>query len=205
MALANEGRTGHGRPARQSHHTHSFAINNGSFRESAGDRGIFDDTSPAFRCWRSFFAPREEHRLFELTEVRIVVQPCRPGHNDDERLLAFASIVLDGCFKITDLKVVDGDRGPFVAFPSRKVCDHCPNPDCGIRVAVMDRYCRGCGGTLDRGRAALDERGRPKLYADVCHPISNECRGRIEAVVLAAYDQACDDVLVERARHLEVA
>ncbi len=32
-----------------------------------------------------------------------------------------ASIILDDCFVIHDLRVVDGDRGYFVAMPSRKL------------------------------------------------------------------------------------
>ncbi len=36
-----------------------------------------------------------------------------------------ASIILDDCFVIHDLRVVDGDRGYFVAMPSRKL----PNGD----------------------------------------------------------------------------
>lgn len=36
-----------------------------------------------------------------------------------------ASIILDDCFVVHDLRVVDGDRGFFVAMPSRKL----PNGD----------------------------------------------------------------------------
>jgi stage V sporulation protein G len=36
-----------------------------------------------------------------------------------------ASIILDDCFVVHDLRVVDGDRGYFVAMPSRKL----PNGD----------------------------------------------------------------------------
>ncbi|MDI6874304.1 septation regulator SpoVG [Candidatus Solincola sp.] len=36
-----------------------------------------------------------------------------------------ASIIIDDCFVVHDLRVVDGDRGYFVAMPSRKL----PNGD----------------------------------------------------------------------------
>lgn len=36
-----------------------------------------------------------------------------------------ASIIIDDCFVVHDLRVVDGDRGFFVAMPSRKL----PNGD----------------------------------------------------------------------------
>jgi stage V sporulation protein G len=41
------------------------------------------------------------------------------------KVCAIASIVLDDCFVIHDLRVVNGDKGLFVAMPSRKL----PNGD----------------------------------------------------------------------------
>ncbi len=49
----------------------------------------------------------------EVTEVRIF--PV-----DQERLKAYATITLDGCFLVRDLKVILGNNGLFVAMPSRK-------------------------------------------------------------------------------------
>jgi stage V sporulation protein G len=50
----------------------------------------------------------------EITEVRI--HPV----DDEERLKAYVSITLDGCFVVRDLKIIDGDEGLFVAMPSRR-------------------------------------------------------------------------------------
>ncbi len=44
---------------------------------------------------------------------------------DMNMVKGIASIILDDCFVIHDLRVVDGDRGYFVAMPSRKL----PNGD----------------------------------------------------------------------------
>ena len=41
------------------------------------------------------------------------------------KVCAIASIVLDDCFVIHDLRIVNGDKGLFVAMPSRKL----PNGD----------------------------------------------------------------------------
>ncbi|HJV91316.1 MAG TPA: SpoVG family protein [Holophagaceae bacterium] len=41
----------------------------------------------------------------------------------DEKLRAFASIVLDGCFLVGDIRVVEGEEGYFVSMPSRRKRD----------------------------------------------------------------------------------
>lgn len=50
-----------------------------------------------------------------ITDVRV-----RPYAKADDKLKAFASITLNGCFVVTDLKVIQGKKGLFVAMPSRK-------------------------------------------------------------------------------------
>jgi len=41
------------------------------------------------------------------------------------KVVAIASIVIDDCFVVHDLRIVDGEKGLFVAMPSRKL----PNGD----------------------------------------------------------------------------
>lgn len=41
--------------------------------------------------------------------------------NGDVKLKAYADITFDGCFVIHGLKVIDGQKGMFVAMPSRKM------------------------------------------------------------------------------------
>ncbi len=65
------------------------------------------------------------------------------------KVVAIASIVIDDCFVIHDLRVVNGDKGLFVAMPSRKlpsgefrdIC-HPINSDARshIQQAVLDQF-----------------------------------------------------------------
>ncbi|NNE09685.1 MAG: septation regulator SpoVG [Gemmatimonadetes bacterium] len=49
----------------------------------------------------------------EITEVRVTIRP-------DDKLKAFASITFDHCFVVRGLKVIEGNKGLFVAMPSRR-------------------------------------------------------------------------------------
>jgi stage V sporulation protein G len=49
----------------------------------------------------------------EITEVRVF--PV-----NEERLKAYVTITLDGCFVVRDLKVINGNTGLFVAMPAKR-------------------------------------------------------------------------------------
>ncbi len=49
----------------------------------------------------------------DVTEVRVF--PV-----EEERLKAYATITLDQCFLVRDLKIIHGNKGLFVAMPSKK-------------------------------------------------------------------------------------
>jgi stage V sporulation protein G len=49
----------------------------------------------------------------QITEVKIF--PV-----DEEKLKAYVTIILDGCFVVRDLKIIKGNVGLFVAMPSKK-------------------------------------------------------------------------------------
>ena len=49
----------------------------------------------------------------DVTEVRVF--PV-----EEERLKAYATITLDHCFLVRDLKIIQGNKGLFVAMPSKK-------------------------------------------------------------------------------------
>lgn len=51
----------------------------------------------------------------EITSVTV-----RRFASEDERLCAFASIILNDAFVVKDLKVIEGNTGRFVAMPSRR-------------------------------------------------------------------------------------
>lgn len=120
----------------------------------------------------------------ELTEIRFFEeQSPRTG---EDRLLAYVTIVFDGCFVVRELRLIRGDTGPFLAMPCRKLLDHCPA--CQGRNALTARFCNRCGGPLADNRAGPDNRGRPKVHVDVCHPVDSETRQRLTAAVVAAWD-----------------
>jgi stage V sporulation protein G len=117
----------------------------------------------------------------EITEVRIKLMD-EPG----ERLKAFCSITFDNCFVIRDLKIIEGQTGPFVAMPSRKLTAHCHQ--CGMKNHLRAQFCNQCGARQAQDRMPLDSDGRAKLYADIAHPINSACREHIQAAVVEEYE-----------------
>ena len=55
--------------------------------------------------------------MLNVTDVRIT------KIEGDEKLRAFAAIVIDDCFLVGDLRVVEGEEGYFVAMPSKRKRD----------------------------------------------------------------------------------
>jgi stage V sporulation protein G len=49
----------------------------------------------------------------EITDIRVF--PV-----DEEKLKAYVTIVLDGCFMVSDIKVINGTNGLFVSMPSKR-------------------------------------------------------------------------------------
>lgn len=118
----------------------------------------------------------------EITEVRVKLME-EPG----ERLQAFCSITFDDAFVVRDLKIIEGASGPFVAMPSRKLTNHCPQ--CGCKNHMRAGFCNQCGVRLRESGMPKDEEGRAKLYADIAHPINPTCREMIQARVIEAFEQ----------------
>lgn len=54
----------------------------------------------------------------KISDVRI-----RFVKKEDSKLKAVASITIDDCFVVHDIKIIDGNDGPFIAMPSRKTND----------------------------------------------------------------------------------
>ncbi|HEX8912105.1 MAG TPA: SpoVG family protein, partial [Humisphaera sp.] len=148
----------------------------------------------------------------QLTEIRINLCPVshhpipvRDGHHGHgpngsnghgshggchgSRLRAFCSLTFDDTFVVRDVKLIEGNDGLFLAMPSRKLADHCP--DCGEKNHLRARFCNQCGGHLDEDRYLGYRQGnganRLKLHADVAHPINARCRHEIERRVVDAY------------------
>ena len=120
----------------------------------------------------------------EITEVRIFP---KEGQRD-KKLKAYATITLDNAFVVRNVKVIEGNKGLFVAMPSRKLKVPCPK--CGHRNAIRSKHCNQCAVAIPPP-APLPPRGsdgeRQSEHRDIAHPITLECREYIQKKVLDAY------------------
>jgi len=120
----------------------------------------------------------------EITEVRIFIR-----ESDDKKLRAFATLTFDNCFVVRNVKVIEGNKGLFVAMPSRKMKESCPK--CGFKNAMRSKYCNQCGSSLpqpSRPADTEDAAARQAEHRDIAHPITAECREMIQKKVLDAYE-----------------
>lgn len=53
--------------------------------------------------------------MLNITDIRIRKVTAESG-----KLKAVASIIVDDCFAIHDIKIIGGEQGDFIAMPSRK-------------------------------------------------------------------------------------
>ena len=109
----------------------------------------------------------------EITEVRIKLM-----QSPEDRLRGFCSVTFDGCFVVRDLKIIEGNNGPFVAMPSRKLTANCRQ--CRSKNHLKAKYCNQCGTKIQAERIHHDNNGRAKLYADIAHPVNAQCREMIQ-------------------------
>ncbi|MBI5233398.1 MAG: septation protein SpoVG family protein [Deltaproteobacteria bacterium] len=90
-----------------------------------------------------------------ITEVKVL--PVE----GDEKLKAFVTIKLDGCFIVRDMKVIKGTSGYFVAMPAKKM------KDCTYRDLVHP---------LDKPTRDMLEDYVLNEYKRVCHGEVHEMR-----------------------------
>jgi len=124
----------------------------------------------------------------EITDIRIKLSR-RTGN----RVKAFATMTLDESFVVRDMRVIEGNKGLFVAMPSRPVKDPCPK--CSYRNQLSSKYCANCGGELQMD-FPRDER---VLHRDVAHPITQNMREYIQNKVIDAYKAELEKESVEPA------
>jgi stage V sporulation protein G len=118
----------------------------------------------------------------EITEVRIF-----PRESRDKKLKAYATVTFDDCFVVRDIKVIQGNKGLFVAMPSRKMKESCSK--CGHRNVVRSKYCNACGSDLPvKETPPTDKEERQSEHRDIAHPINSEFREKIQKAVLDKYD-----------------
>lgn len=56
--------------------------------------------------------------MINISDIRI-----RIVKKDDNKLKAVASLTIDECFAVHDIKIIEGNQGLFIAMPSRKTPD----------------------------------------------------------------------------------
>ena len=116
----------------------------------------------------------------EISEIRV-----KPIENASDRLKAYCSITIDGCFVVRDLKIIEGASGLFVAMPSRKLAARCRK--CGSKNHLRARFCNDCGSKVEGEARPAEGPGRNKLHADIAHPINAPCREFIQSRVIEEY------------------
>lgn len=122
----------------------------------------------------------------EITEVKIFMK-----EGQDKKLKAYATLTFDNVFVVRNVKVIDGNKGLFVAMPSRKIKDPCPK--CGFRNTVRSKFCNQCGSPLPVAEPKQfqpgDDMSKQSEHKDIAHPITSDCRDYIQRKVLDAYEQ----------------
>ncbi len=113
----------------------------------------------------------------QITEVRIKLM-----ESSEDRLRGFCSVTFDDCFVVRDLKIIEGNNGPFVAMPSRKLTSNCHK--CRTKNHLRARFCNHCGAKLPNEVIPHDADGRARLYADIAHPVNAACREMIQSRVI---------------------
>ncbi len=121
----------------------------------------------------------------EITEVRVFLK-----EGQDRKLKAYATVTFDNTFVVRNIKVIEGQKGLFVAMPSRKMKESCPK--CNFKNTVRSKYCNNCGAGIEgkaRPVAATEEeiKERQSEHKDIAHPITLEFREYIQKKVLDAY------------------
>ena len=116
-----------------------------------------------------------------ITDVRIELTP---SYAETDRLRGFASITIDNCFVVRDLKIIEGPNGLFVSMPSRKSTDKCLN--CGTKNHLQARFCNECGKKLP---VTPPSTTGVKPFFDIAHPINVETRAKIHGAIIAMYSE----------------
>ena len=118
----------------------------------------------------------------EITEVRIKLM-----ERSEDRLRGFCSVTFDNAFVVRDLKIIEGNHGPFVAMPSRKLTSHCQK--CRSKNHLKAKYCNNCGTRQRSDEVTRDSDGRARLYADIAHPVNAKCREMIQSRIIEEFNE----------------
>jgi stage V sporulation protein G len=119
----------------------------------------------------------------EITEVRIFLR-----ESIDKKLRAYATVTFDNAFVVRNVKVIEGEKGLFIAMPSRKIKQPCPK--CGFKNELKSKFCNQCGAAFEPAKtAATTLASRQSEHKDIAHPITQEFRDYLQKKVLEAYEK----------------
>lgn len=69
-------------------------------------------------CYNKVANKKGRYKIMKISDIRI-----RLVAKDDSKLKAVASITIEECFVVHDIKVIEGKEGFFISMPSRKTPD----------------------------------------------------------------------------------
>jgi len=115
----------------------------------------------------------------EITEVKVYLK-----ESGDKKLKAYVTITFDNCFVVRDLKIIEGNKGLFVAMPSKKAKEPCSK--CNYKNVSRSRFCNQCGASLDSKLFSKED--YQNEHRDIAHPITAEAREYIQKTILEAYE-----------------
>ena len=81
--------------------------------------------------------------------MKITSVTVRKIEKENSRMKGIASVLIDDCFAVHDIRIIEGDNGLFIAMPSRKAADgeyrdiaHPINSDTRDRIQklILDKY-----------------------------------------------------------------
>lgn len=115
-------------------------------------------------------------------------------------LRAYCEVELDHEFVLKQVKIVEKNGRFIVGMPSKQRSTPCTS--CHTPSSILYEFCPNCGMSQGPQEPRIEQiRGHSKIapgeivsfYSDLFHPISQECRAKIERAVMDAYRKAVED------------
>ena len=132
----------------------------------------------------------------EISEVRVF-----PKEGQDKKLKAYATVTLDNCFVVRNIKVIQGSNGLFIAMPSRKMKNPCTK--CGFKNEVGSKFCNQCGAPIKAEQVAVVHNDHADAetkaeHRDIAHPITQQFREYLQNKILDAYKKEVPEGQLKR-------
>ena len=117
--------------------------------------------------------------MITITQVNIKMYT-----NSKTKLVAYATLVVNGSLKITNIRIINtGDRF-IVSMPSRPTI----RTTCACQCAIQNfwNYCPLCGNFIPKTQ---NDKENNDLFRDIVFPVNKETRTMINEAVLTAYHE----------------